>query len=53
MPMPEEAEENPVDEGDFTDIAIYIRKGGATKWLCCEFMVSTNNEAQMGLAAFI
>ena len=58
---PMSAEENPdeqqgeedMQEPDYTDLAIYIKKQGASKWLCCEFMVSNNNEAHLGLATFI
>lgn len=42
-----------MNEPDYTDLSIYVKKKGANKWLCCEFMVSNNNEAHLGLATFI
>ena len=42
-----------MEEPDYTDISVYIKKSGSSKWLCCEFMVTSNSEAHLGLAAFI
>lgn len=41
------------DNGDYTDLIVYINKNGSSKWMCCDFMVSMNNQAQLGQLSFI
>lgn len=41
------------NEADYSDILVYIKKDGASKWLSCEFVVTANTNAQIAAAYFI